>query len=132
MKDAITLGVAAIVLLFPLRGHAQSLAVSRSPSASSSPFYSAEEYQRAHFLFDKLRTDLKTAQGSTSANLIDQASVAVNALQNNWDKAVYDSRQMYDTILVLETVVDQSPLHIDRANLGDDVSRLLDLRQEYY
>jgi len=128
MRNAIILGVAAGVLLFPLRGRAQALSVSPSRAA----FYSADEYQRAHSLFDKLRTDLKTAQGSTPTNLIDQARSHVNALENNWDNAVYDSRQMYDTILVLETAVDQSPLHRDRANLGDDVSRLLDLRQEYY
>ena len=132
MRNATVLGLAAIVLLFPVCGHAQPPAVSPSPSASPSSFYSAEEFQRTHFLFDKLRTDLQTAQGSTPANLIDQARTAVNALQNNWDNAVYNSRQMYDTILVLETAVDGSPLHGDRANLGDDVSRLLDLQREYY
>jgi len=132
MRNPTILGLAAIVLLFPVCGHAQPPAVSPSPSVSPSPFYSAEEYQRAHFLFDKLRTDLKTSQGSTPANLIDQAGAAVNALERHWDNAVYDSRQMDDTILVLETAVDLSPLHRDRANLGDDVSRLLDLQQEYY
>ena len=39
---------------------------------------------------------------------------------------------MYDTIPVLETATYQSALHKDRSNLGDDVSRLLSLRQEYY
>ena len=132
MRNAGILGLAAIVLMFPVRGSAQALVVSPSPSVSPSPFYSADEYQRAHSLFDKLLTDLKTAQGSTPATLIDQARADVNALENNWDNARYDSRQMYDTILVLETAVAQSPLTIDRANLSDDVSRLLDLRQEYY
>jgi hypothetical protein len=132
MKNTIILGVAASVLLFPARGHAQPPAAPPSPSASSSPFYSADEYQRAHSLFDKLRTDLNTAQGGIPASLIGQARADVNALQNNWDSAVYDSRQIDDTIQVLETAVDQSPLPRDRANLGDDVSRLLDLRQQYY
>lgn len=132
MRNAIILGLAAIVLIFPMRGRAEAPAVSPEPAMSPSSFYSAEEFQRAHSLFDKLRTDLKTAQGSTPANLLDQARADLNALENNWDNAVYDSHQMSDTVLVLETAVDQSPLHIDRANLGDDVSRLLDLRQEYY
>ncbi len=135
MRNVAILGVATIVLLIPVRGHAQTPptpAVSPTLAVSPSPFYSAEEYQRAHSLFDKLRTDLQTAQDSTPANLIDQARADVNLLQNNWDNARYDSRQMYDTILVLETATDQSALHRDRSNLGDDVSRLLDLRQEYY
>jgi PHD/YefM family antitoxin component YafN of YafNO toxin-antitoxin module len=126
MRNAVILGLAAFVLLIPVRGHAQP------PAVSPSPFYSADEYQRAHSLFDKVRTDLGTAQGSTPTNLIDQARADVSVLQNNWDNAVYDSRQMYDTVLVLEAVVDHSPVLRDRANLGDDLSRLLDLRQEYY
>jgi len=126
MRNATVLGLAAGLLLLTLHARAQS------PRGSLSPFYSADEYQRAHFLFDKLQADLTTAQSSTPANLLDQARADVNTLQNNWDNAVYDSRKMYDTILALETAADGSPLKRDRANLGDDVSRLLDLRQEYY
>jgi hypothetical protein len=126
MRNATILGLAAGLLLFSLHTRAQS------PRGSLSPFYSADEYQRAHSLFNKLQADLNAAQASTPANLLDQARTGVRALQNNWDNAVYDSRQIYDTIVALETAADGSALERDRANLGDDVSRLLDLRREYY
>ncbi len=126
MRNATVLGLAAGLLLFTLHARAQS------PRGSLSPFYSADEYQRAHSLFNKLQADLNAAQSSTTSSLLDQARADVRVLQNNWDNATYDSRQMYDTIAALETAADGSPLERDRASLGDDVSRLLDLRQEYY
>ena len=126
MRNATILGLAAGLLLFSLHARAQS------PRGSLSAFYSADEYQRAHSLFNKLQADLQTAQASTPGNLLDQARIDVRTLQNNWDNAVYDSQQIYDTILAVETAAGASPLKRDRDNLGDDASRLLDLRQEYF
>jgi len=127
MRNATIFTLAAVLLLFTTaRVQAQQPAISRST------FYSADEYQRAHSIFDKLNADLSAAQANTPSALMAQARAGVAALENNWDGAVYDSRQMDETIAILETVVDRSPLLRDRANLGDDVSRLLDLRREYY
>lgn len=126
MRNATILGLAAGLLLSTLHARAQS------PRGSLSPFYSADEYQRAHSLFDKLQADLDAAQASAPTNLLDPARAALHALRNNWDNAIYDSRQMSGTILVLETAADASPLERDRASLSDDISRLLDLKQEYY
>jgi hypothetical protein len=120
------LGLALVLLMCVAYGRAQT------PAMSPSPFYSADEYQRAHSIFDKLSADLNAAQVSASANLISQARAVVNSLENNWDRGVYDSRQMDDSIAVLQRLAGQSPLLRDRNNIGADVSRLLDLRQQYY
>ena len=118
--------LATVLLLFCRVSTARGWAQQRNS------FYSVDEYQRAHSLFDKLNADLGAAQASTPTALLDRARATLNALENNWDGAVYDSRQMDHAVSILETVVDQSPLLTDRASLGDDVSRLLDLRREYY
>ena len=118
------LGLALGLLLGVAYGRAQTLAM------PPSPFYSADEYQRAHSIFEKLNADLNTAQANSSPNLISQARALVNSLENNWSRAVYDSRQIDDSIAILGRVADQSPR--DRTNISDDVSRLLDLRQQYY
>jgi hypothetical protein len=122
----VILGLAPILLLVSVYGTAQT------PATAGRPFYSADEYQRAHFLFNKLRADLDTAQSSTPAEVINRARADLNVLQSDWDSALYDSRQMEETVVTVERAVDQSPRLRDRANLGDDASRLLDLRREYY
>jgi hypothetical protein len=122
----VILGLAPILFFFSVCGIAQT------PATAGRPFYSADEYQRAHFLFNKLRADLDTAQSSTPAEVINRARADLNVLQSDWDSAVYDSRQMEETVVTVERAVDQSPRLRDRANLGDDASRLLDLRREYY
>lgn len=101
-------------------------------TTSGSPFYSPQQYQRAHSLFDKLHADLKVAEGSAPASVIQQARIDVDGLENNWDNGVYSSSQMDRTVSELEAVVHHSRMLSDRANLGDDVSQLLNLRREYY
>ena len=126
MKYICILSLASSLLVFAAGAQAQSLAT------SGSPFYSADEYQRAHSLFDKLHTDLQDAETSAPQALVTRARDQLDALENNWDNAVYNSSQMIATITDLEAVVSHSTSFIDRANLGGDVSRLLDLRQQYY
>lgn len=111
--------------LLTLGAHAQV-------TTSGSPFYSAQQYERAHSLFDKLHADLKVAEGSVPASLIQQARIDVDGLENNWDNGVYSSSQMDRTVGELEAVVHHSRMLSDQANLGDDVSQLLNLRREYY
>jgi hypothetical protein len=120
MKCAYILGLAAALLFFVERGSAQS------------PFYSADEYQLGHSVFDQLSADLQTAQASTSARQNSQARAEVGALERNWDNGVYSSRQMDLAIEGLRTLIDNSASLRDRANLDTDLSRLLDLRKEYY
>lgn len=126
MKCALILSLASSLVVFAAGAQAQSLTI------SGSPFYSADEYQRAHSLFDKLHTDLQNAETSAPQALVTRATDQLDALENNWDNAVYSSRQMIATITDLEAVVNHSTSFIVRANLGADVSRLLDLRQQYY
>src|SRR5579863_1217973 len=126
MKYVCILSLASLLVICAALAQAQSL------TTSGSPFYSADEYQRAHSLFDKLHSDLQDAKSSAPEALITRADDQLDALENNWDNAVYSSSQMIATITDLEAVVNHSTSFIDRANLGGDVSRLLDLRQEYY
>jgi hypothetical protein len=100
--------------------------------SAQSPFYSEQEYQFAHSIFDNLSTDLKTAEAHTPPSAIAQARANVDVLVQNWDRGIYGPRQMDETISALETATDQSLSLTDRANLSDDVSRLLDLRRMYY
>jgi hypothetical protein len=120
MKFAYILGLAAALLFFVESGSAQS------------PFYSAEEYQLGHSVFDQLSADLQTAEASTSANLNREARARVSELEQSWDNGVYSSRQMDLAIEGLRTLIDNSVSLRDRANLGTGLSRLLDLRKEYY
>ena len=126
MRAVAFVSLAALLLLFTVRGNAQV------PAVPGNTFYSADEYQRTHFLFNKLAADLNAAQSNTPADLIDRALTALNALEQSWDRGVYESRQIHETVLAVEAAVDNSPRLKDRTDLGDDASRLLDLRREYY
>ena len=126
MRVVAFISLAALLLLFTMRGNAQV------PAVSGSTFYSTDEYQRAHFLFNKLAVDLNAAQNSTPTEVIGRARTDLNALENSWDRGVYDSRQMHETVLAVEAAVDNTPRLRDRTDLGDDASRLLDLQREYY
>ena len=120
MKSFYILGLATALLFFVESGSAQS------------PFYSADEYQLGHSVFDQLSADLQTAQASTPASMNGQARAEVGALVRNWDNGVYSSRQMAVAIEGVQTLINSSVSLRDRANLDTDLSRLLDLRKEYY
>ena len=126
MRFATILGLAAILLPVIPAGRAQT------PPAQVNPFYSADEYQRAHLLFTKLHADLNAAKFSTPAGLINRADADLTVLEKSWDLGVYDSSQMDQAVQDVEAAVDHSSRSMDRADLGDDASRLLDLKREYY
>lgn len=108
------------------------LGLAALPLLAQSPFYSEQQYQLGHSLFDNISTDLRAAETSAPVALIDSAQTQVQNLERNWINGVYNHRQIDDTILSLETIVNRTASPSDRRNLGTDVSRLLDLRKEYY
>jgi hypothetical protein len=120
MKHVFILGLAVSLFFCAIHTQAQP------------PFYSADEYQLGHSLFAKLIGDLNATQANAPAALLEQARSGVYTLEHNWSQGVYDSRQMDLAIAGLETLIDKSFSLRDRANLGEDLSRLLDLRQQYY
>lgn len=123
MKLAYVLAFSAALLLSPATAPAQTTATQ---------FHSQAEYDLAHSLFNKLHTDLNAAQTSTSPYLFDQARAELNALETNWDAGIYDSRQMDRAVTALEIVADRAPQLQNGANIASDISRLLDLRRQYY
>jgi hypothetical protein len=120
MKFAYVFGLAAALLCFVERGSAQS------------PFYSADQYQLGHSVFDKLLGDLQAAQASTPAPLNNLARAEVSTLAKGWDNAVYDSRQMDVTVEGLRTLINGCVSLRDQVTLDADLSRLLDIQKEYY
>ena len=102
------------------------------PLLGQSPFYSQQEYQLGHSLFENILSDLQTVHASATASLIAMARAEVLSLAQNWTSGVYDHQQMDSTIRSLETISDRTVSLPDRVNLDADVSRLLDLRKAYY
>ncbi len=103
------------------------------PAPVQNRFYSSDEYQLAHSMFDRIRNDLDRAQTNTYGPRFDSAHNALTALEQNWDRAHFDSRQMANTISAIQMVLNDNRLtpH-DRDELSDDVSRLLDFQTDYY
>jgi len=138
---------AAFILTLGTAG-AQNVTSNDNPSIdnrslSNRSYYSHDEYRLAHSLFDTITSDLnkaQTAENSTnhSTNLgdsprFDIAHEELGALEQNWDRGRYDSRQIENTILALEMVTNDNRLSPhDRDALARDVSRLLDFRSDYY
>ncbi len=103
-----------------------------TPNAS---FYSQDEYRLAHSMFDTLQGDLASAQMHASGDIarIERTRADLDQLEQNWDRARFDSRQMATAILDLRTVADDRRFQRDdRAALSVDVSRLLDFQTDYY
>ena len=126
-----TLGGASL-LLFSLTANAQT-----SSEQIRSPFYSQDQYQLAHSMFDKVTADLYQAQ--TDAGPLEGSSRFIGAnnqirqLKQSWDKGQYLSRQMETTISAIQTVLtDNRLMPRDRDALSADLSHLLDFRTEYY
>jgi hypothetical protein len=102
-------------------------------------FYSPDQYRNTHSMFDKIRSDLYEAQTNAYPNYLGDnsrfeiAHNELNALEQNWDRGQYDSREFENTMTAVQMVLNDNRLmgH-DRDVLSADVSRLLDFRAEYY
>lgn len=103
------------------------------------PYYSQDQYQNTHSMFDQIRADLYAAQTNAYPNYLgdgarfDVARNELQQLETNWDSAHYDGRQMENTVAAIQMVLNDNRLmgH-DRDVLGADLARLLDFRSEYY
>jgi hypothetical protein len=123
------------LLVFSLAACAQS-----AVEQVRSPVFSQDEYQLAHSMFDKVRIDLSRAETNASPSngpgdspRFDIARTQLGTLEQSWDQARFDSRQMSDTISAIEMVLrDNRLLGHDGDELSADVSRLLDFQITYY
>ena len=103
------------------------------------PYYSTDEYQLTHSMFDRIRADLYRAQTYAYPNNLgdvsrfDVARQQLGRLEQNWDQARYDTNEFERTMTALQMVVNDNRLtpH-DRDELSADLSRLLEFRSEYY
>jgi len=102
------------------------------PLLAQSPFYSEQEYQFGHVIFGDALSHLQSAESSAPSNLVVSAQAEVRDLARNWENGVYGRSQIDNAIASLETITDRSVSLRDQANLGADVSHLLDLRRMYY
>lgn len=128
--------IGSSLFLFSLAAGAETL--------GTIPFYSHDEYQLTHSMFDKVRADLYQAQtnqahtnayaGNAGDNFrFDTARAELNRLEQNWDRAEFDSSEIAATISTLETIENDNRLKPqDRDVLDADISRLLDFRTDYY
>ena len=105
----------------------------------TTPYYSQDEYQNAHVMFNKILTDLDRAQSNDHPKIIgdgarfDIARTEIGKLENQWDQACFDSGEFDHTYSALNMVLADNRLtgH-DRDVLSADESRLIDFRNEYY
>lgn len=116
-------------------------AIAQSPSQRvPTPYYSQDEVQLTHSLFDKVLSDLSVAQTDVSPSndlgdnpRFDIARTQLTQLEQSWDQGHFDSRQMSDTISALQMVLrDNHLLGHDSDELSADLSRLLDFQTTYY
>lgn len=116
--------ISAFLILTPA-GKSQAVSFSGGNS-----FYSADEFQAAHSLFDKTRNDLNQIPHTPHTVAAERA---LTALQHNWNRADYDSRQMANSILQLRAAINQAGLtNSERNILTADLSRLIEFQNEYY
>jgi len=103
------------------------------------PYYSVDEFQLTHSMFDRIRADLNRAETYAYPNNLgdaprfDIARQELGRLEQNWDQARYDTSEFERTMTAVQMVVNDNRLtpH-DRNELSADVSRLLEFRSEYY
>jgi hypothetical protein len=114
-----------------------------TPERILHPFYSQDEYQNAHSMFDKIRTDLHQAQTDAYPNDLpnslrdaprfDITHNQLRTLEQNWNQGRYDSREFNNTLSAVRMVVNDTHLRShDRDVLDSDLSRLLEFQAEYY
>jgi hypothetical protein len=103
------------------------------------PFYSQDQYQIAHSLFDKIRADLTQAQaGISSGDLgdgprFDIARSQLTQLEKQWDQARFATGTFDKTYAAIQMVLNDNRLTgYDRNALSADQSRLLEFRGNYY
>jgi hypothetical protein len=105
----------------------------------ANPYYSQDEYQNAHSMFDKIRADLAQAQSDVSSTDLgdgprfDIARMQVGQLETQWNRADFDTSTFDNTYTALNMVLNDNHLtgH-DRDELSADESRLIEFRSEYY
>jgi hypothetical protein len=126
--------IGSCLLFFSLAAIAEN-----TPEPALNSFYSQDEYQNAHSMFDKIRSDLNAAQTDAYANdpgnapRFDSAQNQLRTLEQNWYRGRYDSRELENTLSAVRTAVhDNRLMPHDRNTLDADVTRLLDFQTEYY
>jgi len=105
----------------------------------ANPFYSPDEYQNTHSMFDKIQSDLNRAETNAYPNYLGDRSrfdIARNQfgkLENQWNQGRYDTNVFDNTFTALQMVLNDNRLmgH-DRDVLSADLSRLIQFRNEYY
>lgn len=129
-----TFAASSLLLIFGVSAGAQI-----TNEQIRNPFYSTDQYRNTHSLFDRVRNDLDRAQTNAYPNYLGDNSRFdiihndLQALERNWDKGVYDSDQMEDTITAYQMVLSDNRLKPhDRDVLANDFSRLTDFQSEYF
>ncbi len=115
------------------------IAAQAAEEEPANPYYSRDEYQLAHTMFDKIRTDLNAAQADVSSGDLgdgprfDIARMQIGQLENQWDQADFNTSTLDNTYTALHMVLNDNRLtgH-DRDVLSADESRLIEFRSEYY
>jgi hypothetical protein len=126
--------VGSSLLLFSLAASAQTV-----PDQSRSPFFSQDQYQMTHAMFDKVRADLDRAQTNAypdsvgSSPRFDMARTKLEQLERSWDQAQFNSRQIANIVSAMQTVLNDNRLvpH-DSDELSADLSRLMEFQTAYY
>ena len=109
------------------------------PEQPLNPFYSQDEYQNAHSMFDKIQADLSRASTNAYPNYLgdnarfDVARTELRQLEQRWDAGKYDTQQFDLARSAIQMVLNDNRLmgH-DREVLNQDLIRLDEFRAEYY
>ena len=135
MKHAFVQSLIILSLAFP--GLAATPPIANQQIVN--PYYSADEYQLAHSMFDRIRADLDRAQTNAYPNNLgdaprfDIAREQLGRLETHWDQARYDTSEFERTMTAIQMVLNDNRLTPHDSNeLSADLSRLLEFRAEYY
>jgi hypothetical protein len=122
------------ILLGGLVVGASLLLFNRAASAETrNGFYSQDEYQLTHSMFDQINADLDQAQTDAGSSRFDMARSELNRLEQDWDQGRFESREIATAISALQTAANDNRLMPrQRDALDADISRLLDFRTAYY
>ena len=136
MKRTLMRGLFGSVLL------ASGLAVAAAQEPARqiyNPYYSQDQYQNAHTMFDKIQDDLNHAATNGYPNYLgdnarfDVARNEIGQLEQSWDHGRYDSRQFDLTTSAMQMILNDNRLMLhDREVLNADLIRLAEFRAEYY